>query len=305
LLLLSNRVMPAGLGNEHDLVGRYFMEHPHIPCASITFSRDRRWLTAYKNLTVHGSKVRAGICLSEAAQRHHSVANFSGIVVDRFLSDSTNAKQSPGYMALKLLLRNIARGRVAPQLQSSIGLVLRDLPDVVRGIQGYLAGRNGAIYARSEQVPNPDSRVTLSPDVDLFGLPKVRLDWRMNNLDKKTIQVGVELMKQEFARLGHDTITPDDWLMADDHSWPTGLRGGYHHMGTTRMSADPRTGVVDPDCCVHGVDNLYVAGSSVFPTGGYANPTLTLVALALRLSDLLRLKLAGSDQEVTVLARSA
>ena len=84
----------------------------------------------------------------------------------------------------------------------------------------------------------------------------------------------------------------EEWVTADDSSWPEDLGWGHHHMGTTRMNASPRFGVVDSDCAVHGVEGLYVAGSSVFPTGGYVNPTLTIVALAIRLADHLRDKLA-------------
>jgi choline dehydrogenase-like flavoprotein len=76
-------------------------------------------------------------------------------------------------------------------------------------------------------------------------------------------------------------------------------------MGTTRMHADPRQGVVDVNCKVHGVDNLYIAGSSVFPTGGYANPTLTLVALALRLADRLKAQSGCKSMAGSPFGRSA
>jgi choline dehydrogenase-like flavoprotein len=87
-----------------------------------------------------------------------------------------------------------------------------------------------------------------------------------------------------------------DWLLADPPRFP-GIAddevGGKHHMGTTRMAADPRHGVVDRDCRVHGTDNLYIGGSSVFPTTGHANPTYTLTQLALRLGDHIAARLAG------------
>ncbi|HTS45304.1 MAG TPA: GMC family oxidoreductase, partial [Puia sp.] len=80
-----------------------------------------------------------------------------------------------------------------------------------------------------------------------------------------------------------------DWLVDErDNSWPSFLGGGWHHMGTTKMSDDPKDGVVDKNCKVHGIKNLYVAGSSCFATSGAANPTLTLIALTLRLSDHLK-----------------
>jgi len=91
-----------------------------------------------------------------------------------------------------------------------------------------------------------------------------------------------------MGRTGTGRVQIRDWLLSDDRSWPSFISGGWHHMGTTRMSADPKQGVVDANCKVHGVSNLFITGSSVFPTGGYANPTLTIIALAIRLADRVR-----------------
>ena len=125
--------------------------------------------------------------------------------------------------------------------------------------------------------------MSLGAGRDALGRPQVRLDWRLNPLDKRSAGRSLEIIGHEIAAAGlgqfHITLT------ADDSTWPLPLRGGAHHMGTTRMHVDPRQGVVDENCKVHDVANLYIAGSSVFPTGGYANPTLTLCALALRLAD--------------------
>jgi len=118
-------------------------------------------------------------------------------------------------------------------------------------------------------------------------MPRVKLDWRLSALDKATARRTCRLVGEEFARLGLGRMRLDDWLLADDTTWE-GLSVRYHHMGTTRMSDDPQQGVVDRHCRVHGIDNLYVAGNSVFTTSGYANPTLTIVALAVRLADHLK-----------------
>lgn len=292
LLLLSTAAVPAGLGNGRDLVGRHFMEHPHLSCARVHFAPPRRWVAAYKTLHVRGTGVRAGICLSEAAQRRFETLNFSGILVDQFVTNPETGSQAPGYVALKSLLMEAATRRRLPRdAPRLLGTVATDLRSVLKGAARHVQGLNGAIYARSEQAPNPDSRVTLGAERDRYGLPKARLEWRLSVIDKHTIRVAVEAMGREFARLGLGMVTPEPWLAEDDHSWPPWLKGGYHHMGTTRMAASPREGVVDPDCRVFDTANLYVAGSSVFPTGGYANPTLTLVALSLRLADHLRTRL--------------
>ncbi|MEM7293148.1 MAG: GMC family oxidoreductase, partial [Pseudomonadota bacterium] len=138
----------------------------------------------------------------------------------------------------------------------------------------------------TEQEPNPDSRVLLSDNKDPLGMQRVDLDWRLTELDIWTIRRAQQLIHQEAERCGFGVIT--DGL--EDDSIPEKIHGGYHHMGTTRMHDDPRQGVVDKNCKVHGMENLYIAGSPVFTTGGYANPVLTAVALTARLADELKAK---------------
>jgi choline dehydrogenase-like flavoprotein len=113
----------------------------------------------------------------------------------------------------------------------------------------------------------------------------------MTDIDKHTGKVMAQVIDREFGRLGWGSAVPSEWLDDPSPQWPIDLTIGnhplanYHQMGGTRMSSDPTAGVVDADCRVHGYANLYVAGSSVFTTSGWANPTLTIAALALRLAD--------------------
>ncbi len=141
-----------------------------------------------------------------------------------------------------------------------------------------------------EQFPDPASRVTLSNKRDALGQNRLDVDWLPGGREKRTVRRALELVADEVGRLGLGRVHISS--MPDGDRWPAVLRGSRHHMGTTRMSDNPRTGVVDATCRVHGVANLYIAGSSVFASSGYANPTLTIVALALRLSDELRRKFA-------------
>jgi choline dehydrogenase-like flavoprotein len=108
----------------------------------------------------------------------------------------------------------------------------------------------------------------------------------LTDLDRRSLEVMIENLGIEFGRMGAGRVKIDEKLIDQTQPWQP--RGGFHHMGTTRMSLHPRDGVVDAHCRVHSTDNLYVAGSSVFPTSGHVNPTLTLVALAVRLADHLR-----------------
>jgi choline dehydrogenase-like flavoprotein len=129
--------------------------------------------------------------------------------------------------------------------------------------------------------------VTLGDRRDALGMPEVRLDWRIAPTDTDAITRWLDIFDRDVRARGMGEV------IAPAPGWERAIIGGPHHMGTTRMSADPRHGVVDGDCRVHTVDNLYVAGASVFATGGYANPTFTLVALALRLADTLRERLSS------------
>lgn len=149
-----------------------------------------------------------------------------------------------------------------------------------------------------DQSPNPESRVLLTTRRDSLGVPRLALDWRTTRLDIESVAGLVDTLDAELRRLDLGRVEPAAWL-AD----PAGGRrsdplisahpiGGYHHMGTTRMSETARTGVTDATGRVHGIQNLYVVGSSVFATAGWANPTLTIVALALRTSDILSSRLA-------------
>jgi choline dehydrogenase-like flavoprotein len=139
-----------------------------------------------------------------------------------------------------------------------------------------------SIVTRIEPVPNPSSRIALIDERDALGLRKVSLDWRLSPLDRHSVHRTLELFGAELGRagLGRLRITFDE---AGD-SWPDDLAGGWHHMGTTRMHDDPRSGVVDRNGRVHSLANLFVAGSSVFPTAGSGTPTLLIVALALRMA---------------------
>ncbi len=134
-----------------------------------------------------------------------------------------------------------------------------------------------------EQSPDPDNRVMLSDERDQLGCPRAKVERRLTERDVASVKRSHEILRDEFARCGlgrveidHDFVTPE--FTSVDH-------GASHHMGTTRMHDDPRQGVVDANCRVHGIANLYIAGSSVFPTGGHANPTLTIVAMSMRLAD--------------------
>jgi len=153
----------------------------------------------------------------------------------------------------------------------------------------------------AEQVPNWDSHVRLTEQTDRFGMPRLHIDWRYSELDVRTVASAFRLLQRDFAQsaLGELTLDPDE---ADVETVirRDGAYGG-HHIGTARMAHEPAQGVVDEDCRVFGIHNLYVAGSAVFPTSGQANPTLTIVALAIRLAHHIE---AEASRPAVILRRS-
>jgi choline dehydrogenase-like flavoprotein len=193
------------------------------------------------------------------------------------------------------LYRAILRRRLPDDLLGHAKNVAGDLDDVALTLyrQGIARGSaNDEVFilrVQAEQSPNPSSRVTLDDARDAFGLRKARLDWRVTEFDRSSIRRTQEILDRELRRAKLGRL--ERKLGEEDP--PALFRGAFHHMGTTRMHREASLGVVDPDCRVHGLANLFVAGSSVFPTAGCVNPTLTLVALAVRLADHLRDELAA------------
>jgi choline dehydrogenase-like flavoprotein len=143
---------------------------------------------------------------------------------------------------------------------------------------------------RIEQSPNPDSRVVLSDKLDQLGVRKADLDWRLNEVDYRTFRVGLDIIVKQLSAAGAGRFIVEK--LTDDYINER-VTGRNHHMGTTRMAANEKNGVVDPNCRVFGVQNLYVSGSSVFTTAGYGGPTMLIIALALRLADYMNTRLAS------------
>lgn len=288
ILLGSNGYYPHGIGNQRDWVGRFFQEHLEVPCATLFVTGGWSGASAYSRLLRLGRAFALpGLSLAPKAQEQHRTLNGS-ISVDPYCDPDGQM------LSLESLLADFKARRITRQTFGRLWKVVRGRRDFApepwnRAADGEhpLDDPNRfVIYARTEQAPNPDSRVTLSTDVDPLGMQRVNLNWRTTALDRRAIRLLSAFAAEEFPRLGMGSVVPADWLKSEE--WPASLVGGNHHIGTTRMSEDETTGVVDRNCRIHNLNGLYVAGSSVFPTGGYANPTLTIIALALRLSDHIR-----------------
>jgi choline dehydrogenase-like flavoprotein len=182
-------------------------------------------------------------------------------------------------------LRNVALG--APSLAAFLPtfayqrfLKQRKIPSLVLPDHG----RDFRLHFHAEQTPNPASRVLLSDHRDPFGMPRIKLDFRVNEADTEGIVRAHVLFDGYLRKYGVGSVDCHDASFTDRVRCAFSPTNG-HFIGTTRMAASEQQGVVDPDCRVFGQDNLFVASSSVFPTSSHANPTLTIVALAKRLAD--------------------
>ena len=287
LLLAANRQAKAGLGNDHDQVGRYFMEHVEMPVAELALQRPQP-LKMYL-LNYGQTRSRGELALSLTAQRSNHLLN--GTVSLSPGGVGNNPRGTFQEFPAEVLLQYSDTPAPAPETVDK-----QTAPPAEKPVEPAPATLSTfqlfKLACRHEQSPNPDSRVSLSAETDALGVPRAALHWQLTELDKRSIRQSCEILARETGRSGLGRIRLLDWLIGQDDSvWPDFLSGGWHHMGTTRMHRDPKRGVVTPDSQVHGISNLYVAGASVFPTAGAANPTLSLIALSLRLADHLRERL--------------
>jgi len=262
LLLASNSVDPRGVGNEADLVGRYFQGHNVYQAqdlkAGVTtgvwFSGGARNLDAY--LVDQPTRPQVVLAPTLAGQRARKAGNFTCT-----LTGLPPRAADAEWTALAQMSGQVDGGAAGPS-----------------------AGRDVGCFFMTEHLPNPDSRISLGATSDALGMPRVRVEWALSEADWKSFESSVAELARAMGEAGLGRVvfpaTRSDYLRIASSS--------RHHMGTTRMHADPAQGVVDETSRVHGVSNLYVAGSSIFPTSGIGNPTLTLLAMTYRLSDHLK-----------------
>ncbi|WP_282604535.1 FAD-dependent oxidoreductase [Pelagibius sp. Alg239-R121] len=291
ILLLANKTRTAGLGNQNDLVGRYFMEHLTSPDFAALFPSDPQLdFRFYKDFEAEWGETWGILTLSEDTQRQSGLIN-ARFQAAKIVNEFNKNIDDPSMQSLTRLVRSGSQGRLPDDFGQHLANVIADIDDVAES--GYYRLFHHPDYPLvsidlvviSEQVPNPDSRVYLGEQTDRFGQRQCVLDWRLTDLDSENLTLISEQIQRQFGRSGLGRVRirlPEGgYKSIDPHPH-------YHHMGTTRMDKDPTRGVVDANCRLHELPNLFIAGSSVFPTVGNVNPTLTIIALAYRLSDHLK-----------------
>ncbi|ETN93152.1 6'''-hydroxyparomomycin C oxidase [Gammaproteobacteria bacterium MOLA455] len=250
-LLNCNKQMTSGVGNATDMVGRCFMEHLNVPMGSFI----------YRDLD--------------------NTADMQFYADDEFVSDKDIGKSNIS-LGIVSKVKSYGRTKAVKNFFKNIACQM-EIEDKVQFISDFKCPGMGNISTLLEQSPNLDSRVSLSHDTDDLGINRAKFDWQISDYDRKTIRETGLAMAKEFSRAGLGVVRLADFML--DESIDIQFGHHAHHMGTTRMSDDPRYGVVDKNSKVHDIDNLYVAGSSVFSTGGACNPTMPIVQLSLRLAD--------------------
>jgi len=289
ILLAANKQATKGLGNENDLVGRYFMENAEFKSAEL-------WLYQKSELNLYMNvqpRVRAELAIKPKKQAEFEILN--GMVS---FTPLNYAKQMPSYIQLW----NTPDPRVNEEqsrqaMYKTAGSLIHRLLEKFKSEESKKKHQAFQMTLRLEQSPNPLSRVTLGDEKDELGMPRANLNWAFTPLEKKSIRKIYEIIGQQAgeAGIGRVRLMEELWDQNDD-TLPVTTSGGWHHMGTTRMSEDPKKGVVDADCKVHGIQNLFIAGSSCFTTGSAVNPTYTIVALSIRLADHIKDLLIASNK---------
>ena len=257
LLLAARTQIESGIANSSGTVGRYFMEHPHYyggAAAVLPSALDFSFYRSHDSTGQPRERVFGAIALPAHVRQREGLRAATIEVVPMDLErDATNSAIS------------------ATQIRALLGDSAANL-------------KYARLTLRCEQGPSPQSYVKLSDQSDALGMPRLEVHWQLSEEDERSVQRTLELIGVELGRAGLGRL----WFPQVEGRYQHAPRGGAHHMGTTRMGDDPQRSVVDRDCRAHDIDNLYIAGSSLFVTGSDANPTLTLVALAHRLADHLR-----------------
>jgi choline dehydrogenase-like flavoprotein len=291
MLLHFNREANNALGNQHDVVGRYFMDHPTVRGAQL-FTKTPEVFRLFSGEVPSDYRrfVLNFFELTERRLREHQLTN-----IRMPLTKASRQQLSRGVSSFHLLKERLQGQPASGTILSHLTNVVMDLDIVADTVSRKVLHQplfesvddfgGFEVPLMMEQTPHRDNRVVLSPEKDRFGIPKMSIEWQLHAADKKRLWRGLEVFAAEIGALGLGRVRS----LADQESRIFGnqIGFGHHHMGTTRMASIPEKGVVDAEQRVFGTANLSVAGCSVFSTGGHVPPTLTIVATSLRLAEII------------------
>ena len=271
--------------NQNHWLGRHFQDHLDVYCAELIDIDTGCFYDFFDHICRRGYRYEPRFRLTEAVQRRHGLLNVGGMV---FFEDPPGAQRHQVWQTMKRLLR----GRHQEISFKDMQILVGNLPTLLKQLARYkIQGRSYnpeslvrfRLRAFCEQEPLGESRVSLSMDQDALGQYRTRLDWKISDLELRTLQYFVYAVTESFAKLGLARVIPDADLMNHPELFVSKVMDSYHHMGGTRMAASSDNGFVDPNLKIFGTRNAFVCSSSVFPSSGFSNPTHTLLALTCRL----------------------
>ncbi len=306
LLLGARSQVETGIGNQCDMVGRCYMSHIAGTYGFLRLKSANMEKPLFYRLAKdeYGVYSRRRFRLSDQAQGDLDVGNVVGFPLRPDLSDPShgdavlsllyygevssrrNLKDLPSWDMFARHASNCIFNHPMAWISAGKQLWLRMQRPRLPFVLPYMSHAQDALFFQSEHAPNLESRLLLGREVDEFGMPRIQARIRFSDFDRLTViefyrQLDRSLRLAELGALEYDKAVLENYLgriLSRFNSFA-------HQMGTTRMSTDPKSGVVDSNCKVHSIRNLYVSGGSVFPASGHANPTLTIIALSLRLAD--------------------
>jgi choline dehydrogenase-like flavoprotein len=286
LLLASNRIHKNGVANANDLVGRYFQDHTASVVGLFQPTSRSEFADIIDPFYIRGHKYFPRVRLSPKFASKNGTLHAS---VQLVIQDSPDSVMN--------LAKNVAkrwlRSEISASLIADSAKVFRSPTEFLSAIYRFKWKNRGVsslkrdvwIEVQSEQEPDADSRVTLSKRRDALGMPRVALNWSVSKKTSETIRKTAMLFAEQSSKSGLGTAILENWILEDSDHWVRYIGDVYHQCGTTRMDNDPQKGVVDKQCKVHGIGNLHIASSSVFPTSSFSNPTMTIIALAIGICD--------------------
>jgi choline dehydrogenase-like flavoprotein len=293
LLLASNDVRTAGVGNGRDQVGRHFAEHLRAQVGHVVLRRAPEELGLYNPTDIP----------APVSDNPNNTISAQGA-----LTLTGEALADFELLGLEIQMSYVRAPEPSGPIHAD-GLRMDDVEPLAAAVEGEGPGALAYVQVLGEQEPNPESRIRLGPERDALGMPKIELDWRHTAQDRASIVAGLQVLGRELGRTGEGRLLslpggirymedpdPEDFPFLEASASSVDPEGfdlgvGFHHLCATRMADDPAVGVVDRDCRVHDVANLSIASSAVFATAATATPTFTITALALRLADRLRASL--------------
>jgi choline dehydrogenase-like flavoprotein len=284
---LENQTTPPWT-RRSDILGRYFQDHPTFECADVTL-RDPTSVHQLMDVIYHrGLRYQPRLYLSETRMKELRCLNVGGVLIFK-TEISAEVLHQVRIAARQFLSGSINRTTMAAALRSGV----HSAPLIARMAWRYVLQKRAfnpsdggcRLLAFVEQAPNPDSRLTLSDERDALGMFRSKLDWRVGRAEIDTLARFANEVKDAFESKCLANVDLEKQVAAREVAFSNRCWDNFHDMGCARMAASPDVGAVDPNLRLFGSKNGYVCSSAVFPSGSFANPTHTSIALALRLAE--------------------